>query len=173
MSSINQLNQCNLLDLQDSRFQNIFTGISADNNDGVNCDQAEQVGFEIQCSLDNTVVSQAIIKPSKQVKTLESLLSAIKVNSDTIHADPNVLFQSLIMLIDRTEDLTDCFDYQLTPEPTSLFKDGLMRKPSKSQLGRELVKNSEILRENSENTTYVLDGGALLYRVFWNLPVTY
>ena len=77
------------------------------------------------------------------------------------------------MLIDRTEDLTDCFDYQLTPEPTSLFKDGLMREPRKSQLGRELVKNSEILRENSENTTYVLDGGALLYRVFWNLPVTY
>ena len=36
-----QLNQFNLFDLQDSRLQNIFTGISADNNDGVNCDQAE------------------------------------------------------------------------------------------------------------------------------------
>ena len=63
-----QLNQCNLFGLQDSRFQNIFTGISADNNDGVNCDQAEQAGFEIQRSLNNIVVSQAIIKPSKQVK---------------------------------------------------------------------------------------------------------
>ena len=168
-----KLNQCNLFDLQDSRFQNIFTGISADNSDGANCHQAEQVGFEIKHSLDNIVVSQAIIKHSKQVKTLASLLPAIKVNGDRIHANPNVLFQSLIMLIDRAEDLTDCFDYQLTPEPTSLFKDGLMREPSKSQLGRELVKNSEILRENSENTTYVLDGGALLYRVFWNLPVTY
>ena len=70
------------------------------------------------------------------------------------------------MLIDRGDDLTDCFDYELTREPTSLFKDGLMRKPNKAQLGRELVKNSEILRENSENTTYVLDEGALLHRVF-------
>ena len=67
------------------------------------------------------------------------------------------------MLIDRAEDLTDCFDYELTPEPTSLFKDGLMRKPNKAQYGRELVKNSEILRENSENTTFVLGGGALLH----------
>ena len=41
-----QLNQFNLFDLQDSRLPNIFTGISVDNNDGVNCDQAEQVGFE-------------------------------------------------------------------------------------------------------------------------------
>ena len=55
----------------------------------------------------------------------------------------------------------------------SLFKDGLMRKPNKAQFGRELVKNSEILREDSENTTYVLDAGALLHRLFWNLPAAY
>ena len=145
-----QLNQFNPFDLQDSRLQNIFTGVSADNNDEVNCDQAKQVGFEIQCSLDNIVVNQATIKRSKQVKTFATLLPAIKVNFDTIHADPNVLFQKLIMLIHGAEDLTDCFDYDLTPEPTSLFKDGLMRNPYKAQLGRELVKNSEILRENSE-----------------------
>ena len=60
-----QLNQFNLFDLQDSRLQNIFTGISADNNDGVNCDQAEQVGFEIQCSFDNIEVNLATIKRSK------------------------------------------------------------------------------------------------------------
>ena len=156
-----QFNQFNPFDLQDSRLQNIFIGISADNNDGVNCDQAEQVGFEIQRSLDNTVVNQATIMRSKQVRTLATLLPAIKVNSDTIHADSNFLFQRLIMLIDRAED------------PTSLFKDGLMRKPNKAQHGRELVKNSGILRENSENTTHVLDRGALLYQVFWNLPATY
>ena len=52
-----QLNQFNPFDLQDSRLQNIFTGISADNNDGVNFDLAEQVGFEIQSSLDNIAVN--------------------------------------------------------------------------------------------------------------------
>ena len=87
-----QLTQFNPFDLQDSRLQNIFTGISANNNDGVNCDQLEQVVFEIQRSLDNIVVNQATIKHSKQVKTFATLLPAIDVNGDTIHADPNVLF---------------------------------------------------------------------------------
>ena len=168
-----QLKQFNPLGLQDSTLQDIFTGISADNNDVVNCDQAEQVGFEIQRSLDNIVVKQAASKHSKQVKTLATLLPAIKVNGDTINPDPNVLFQRLIMLIDRAEDLTNCFDYELTPKPRSLFKDRLMKKSNKAQLGRELVKNSEILRENSENTTYVPDVGPLLHRVFWNLSATY
>ena len=72
--------------------------------------KAEQVGFEIQRSFDNIVVNLATIKCSKQVKILATLLQSIKVNGDTIHADPNVLFQRL-MLIDRAEDLTDCFDY--------------------------------------------------------------
>ena len=140
-----QLNQFNPFDLQDLRLQNKFTDISADNNDGVNCDQAEQVRFEIQRSLDNNVINQATIKRSKQVKTLAKFLPATKVNGDTIHADPNVLFQRLIILIDSAEDLTHCFDYKLTPEPTSLFKDRLIRKPNKAQLGRKLVKNCEIL----------------------------
>ena len=52
-----QLNQFNPFDLQDSRLQNILTFISADNNDGVNFDLAEQVGFEIQSSLDNIAVN--------------------------------------------------------------------------------------------------------------------
>ena len=67
------------------------------------------------------------------------------------------------MLINRAEDLTNCFGSEFSPESASLFKDGLTRKPNKTQLGRKLVKNSEILRENSENTTYVLDGGAMLH----------
>ena len=51
-----QLKQFNPFGLQDSTLQDIFTGISADNNDVVNCDQAEQVGFETQRNLDNIVV---------------------------------------------------------------------------------------------------------------------
>lgn len=168
-----QLEEFNPFDVQEPRLQNIFTGLSADDKDGVNCDQAEKVGLEIQQSLDNINVNKATIKRSKQVKTLATLLPAVKVNSDTIHADPNVLFQRLIMLVDRADDMTNCFEYELTPEPTSLFKDGLMRKPNKAQLGKELVKDSEILSESSEGTIYVLDGGALLHRVFWNVPATY
>jgi len=168
-----QLKEFNPFDIHEQKLQNIFTGLSADDKDGVNCDEAEKVGLEIQRSLDNIEVNKAIMQRSKQVKTLATLLPAVKVNGETIHADPNLLFQRLIMLVDRADDMTNCFEYELTPEPTSLFKDGLMRKPNKAQLGRELIKESEILRESNENTIYVLDGGALLHRVFWNLPATY
>ena len=167
-----QLKQHNPFDCQDSRLQCIFTGVAGDIDDGVNCDQAEKVGSEIQGSLDDIIVNKASIKRSKQVKTLAPLLPAVKINGDSVHVDPNILFQRLIMLIDRTEDMTNCFEYELTPEPTSLFKDGLMRKPNKAILGRTLIKESSILKEKFDGTTYVLDGGALLHRVCWNLPAT-
>ena len=77
------------------------------------------------------------------------------------------------MLIERTEDMTDCFEYELTPEPTSLFKDGLMRKPNKAQLGRTLITESSISSKVNDDTSYVIDGGALLHRVCWNLPATF
>ena len=131
-----QLKQHNPFDCQDSRLQCIFTGMAADLNDEVNCDQAETVGFEIQNSLNDVVVSKASIKRSKQVKTLATLLPAVKINGDPVYVDPNILFQRLIMLIDRSEEMTTCFEYELTPEQTSLFKDGLMRKPNKALLGR-------------------------------------
>lgn len=63
--------------------------------------------------------------------------------------------------------MTSCFEYELTPVPTLLFKDGLMRKPNKAILGRTLMKESSILKEKVDCTTYVLDGGALLHRVFF------
>ncbi|XP_065662104.1 uncharacterized protein LOC136084858 [Hydra vulgaris] len=164
-----QLNLFNPFEFQDSGLQCSFTGLCADKNDEINCDQAENVGLEIQNSRNNIAVNQAIIKRSKQVKILAKLMPSVKVNGDAFQVDPNVLFQRLIMLIERAEDLTDCFEYELTPEPTSLFKDGLMRKPKKAELGRELIKDSTILTENND-TTYILDGRALLHRVFLEIP---
>ena len=167
-----KLTQYNPFECQDSRLQCIFTGVTANKDDGVNCDQAERIGFDIQSSLDDVIVNKASIKRSKQVKTLASLLPAVKINGEQVCVDPNILFQRLIMLIDRSEDMTSCFEYELTPEPTSLFKDGLMRKPNKALLGRSLVKESSIIKDKVDSALYVIDGGALLHRVCWNLPAT-
>ncbi|XP_065672431.1 uncharacterized protein LOC136090184 [Hydra vulgaris] len=167
-----QLDLFNPFEFQDSGLQYIFTGLCADKDDEINCDQAENVGLEIQNSLNNIAANQVSIKRSKQVKTFAKLMPSVKVNSDAVHVDPNVLFKRLIMLIERVEDLTDCFKYELAPEPTPFFKDGLMRKANKAELGRELIKDSTILTENND-TNYILDGGALLHRVFWSLPATY
>ena len=57
-----------------------------------------------------------------------------------------------------------CFEHELTPIPTSRFQDALIRKPSKSSLAYLLTKDANI-SPPTESTFYVLDGGALLYKV--------
>jgi len=84
----------------------------------------------------------------------------------------NNLFSRLIVLVERQPDVAQCFAYELTPQPSSLFKDSMMRKPDKASLGRLLCKESIIDVPNT-STVYVLDGGSLLHRVKWPKEMTY
>ena len=96
-----------------------------------------------------------------------------RVRDGTIQIDETVLFQRLIVPMDRTGDLSAFFEYELTPTPTFIFKDGYLPRANKSDLSRALTKNSTKLSEASTQTSYVVDGGALLHRVYWNVPATY
>ena len=96
-----------------------------------------------------------------------------RVRDGTIQIDKTVLFQRLIVPMDRTGDLSAFFEYELTPTPTFLFRDGYLPRANKSDLSRALTKNSTKLSEASTKTSYVVDGGALLHRVYWNVPATY
>ena len=49
-----------------------------------------------------------------------------------------------------------------------MFKNGLMRKPEKSTLKRSVLPDKDAITVDPSNVKYVLDGGALLYRVSWN-----
>ena len=138
---IEQLRQFNPFICQDSRLRCIFTGAVADKSDGIDCDDAEKIGMKIQQDLDNLAVNKSVVKRSKQVKSLAVLRPGVEVNNETIHVNPTALFQRLIMLIERSEDMTNYFEYELTPEPTSLFKDRFTRKPNKALLGKALTKN--------------------------------
>ena len=60
---------------------------------------------------------------------------------------------------------------ELTPDPSSLFKDGLMRKPAKASLRTHLTKNARPQRQPSK--CVVIDGGALLWSVNWMRNSTY
>ena len=95
-----------------------------------------------------------------------------KVRDGTIQINETVLFQRLIVLMERTDDLSVFFEHELTPTPTSLFKDGYLRKANKSDLASALTKNSTKLSEASTKTSCVVDGGALFHRVYWNVPTT-
>ena len=62
--------------------------------------------MNIQQDLENLAVNKAIIKHSKQVKRLAVLQPSIKDNNETIHVNPTIVFQRLIVLIEMLEDKT-------------------------------------------------------------------
>ena len=127
----------------DTRLRSLSSGLVAQVGDGINCDDAEEVGYEIQKRLDNQAVDDAKVKTSEKVKSLIKLSTAVKVDDKDLHIDPSVLFLRVILLVERADDPVEYFSYELTPVPTSLFRNKFMRKPAKSLLAKELISDQK------------------------------
>ena len=114
-------------------------------------------------------VTDASIKRSDQVRSLDHLHPVNTVKKKKVHINPTLLFSRLIAIVQREEDMAPFFDYELTTIPTSLFKDSGLRKTDKAQLLKKSVEPSA----RSLRAEYLLDGGALIHRVTWAKKVTY
>ena len=55
---------------------------------------------------------------------------------------PPQLFSRLISIAERTKKFSEYFKYQLTQEPTSLFKDGFMHESHKSDLKNMFIESA-------------------------------
>ena len=128
-------------DCSSNDLRSLSTGLSATDDDGISCDRAEEIGLEIQKTLDEVNVADATIKRKKQVKTLSSLTNNVKIGKTDVEIDPKILFMRLIAMIQREDNICNYFDYELTTTPLSLFKDGMMWKAQKVQLRHALVEN--------------------------------
>ena len=117
--------------LNEPRLRSLSFGLSAAGGDGVNCDKTEQVGAQIQKKLDNVSITQATIKRSEQVRSLDHLYPGIKVDKKKVNINPTILFSRLIAIVQREEDMAPYVDYELTTVPTSLFKDNALHKSVK------------------------------------------
>ena len=83
-----------------------------------------------------------------------------------------LLFSRLLVLVERDDDMKECFKYELTPIRTSLFELGMMRKPNKSAFGRAIKQDvSPVTRPAS--SFHVLDGALLLHKGKWSPKATY
>jgi len=93
---------------------------------------------------------------------------------ETIHIDPMLLFSRLLIQVERSDNIQSFFAYELAPIPTALFKDYMMRKGNKSSLAY-VLKDGVAPAELSELTDakFVIDGGALLHRVYWKAGSSY
>ena len=150
----------------DSNLRSLSTGLTSTENDGVNCDNVEEIGATIQRKLDDVKYWSVKMKRSDKITTLLNLKKGIKIDQKIVHVDPLTLFSRLIVVLDRSDDKEKAFHHELTPTPTSLFKDGFMRKSNKSALAKALTDHLPEV-EKPVVTKHVLDGGALLHRVKW------
>ena len=79
------------------------------------------------------------------------------------------MFNRLIAISVREESLKPYFEYELTSEPMSLFKEGMMRKPDKPSLRKVAMPDEESITRDAigQYSVSVVYGGALLHRVRW------
>lgn len=144
--------------------------ISIVGKDEINCEKSESVGKVIQNGLDNTPFIEATFKRKHQVKCLESLSQRISSKNEERIADPKTMFNRMITVAEREDDIESFFEFELTPEPMALFKDGMLRKPDKPSLRKVIMPEENSIHKEDivKICETVLDGGALLHRVRWS-----
>ena len=138
--------------------------------DSVNCEKSEEIGKKIQESFHNKSIPQCTIPRNSIVRNMASLFINNKTKPNVYSTDEtNMMFVRLVAVAERMESLEPAFEYELTPEPKSLFHNGLMRKSEKSALRKALIQKDAIVSIEviKSCTNSVLDGGALLHKVRW------
>ena len=98
------------------------------------------------------------------MRNFEDLMPTTKIDDKDLHINPTILFSHLTALANFKENVVDNFSYELTPEPTSLFKHGLIRKPNKATLRNHFATEEKAIVP-IEFDVCVVDGGALLQYV--------
>ena len=152
----------NLFLVLDNNLHSLSTGlVSIEGEDDVNCEKAEDAARNIQATLDNVLVNSASIKRKDQVKPLESLQHTSKA---TQGGDPSidscVMFNRMVTIAAREDNIEELFQYELTREPMSLFKGGMMRKPYKAAWRKVIMPEKNAIKKEDMMAcgVYVVDG---------------
>ena len=96
--------------------------------------RAKEIGQKIMDSMTGIPVAQYTFKRSDQVTTIQSK-SSVDVDGQSIHVDPEFLFQRLIVASNAIDDRKLLFSFELRSYPSALFDDTLMlRAPQKAVL---------------------------------------
>ena len=85
------------------------------------------------------------------------------MEKENVTIDPLTLFLRLLVVVETKpeNEIANYFNYELTPYPMSLFKDGKMYSTKKSALKTLLLKN--VKETDPTESTRIIDGGALLW----------
>ena len=127
----------------------------------VNCEKSKEIGFAIQRSLDNLSLKSATIKRKDQIKPLESLQHKSKETSSMTGIDPKFMFNRLVAVAIREDNIGPYFNHELTHKPMSLFKEGMMRKPDKPSIQKVVMPDETVITRDAigQYSVSVIDGG--------------
>ena len=92
------------------------------------------------------------------------MVSTRKIDNEVVNINLLILFSRLILLAERGEETTSCFEYELKNYPFTLVKDGMMRNGNKVLLCSFLMKGKPNVNLPTE-VVPVNDGEALLCQI--------
>jgi len=81
--------------VSDHRLHSLFSGITAGEEDDINCDGAEAVGDCLMEKMNNMMFSEVVICKTDRVKTLASVTSTLSLGDKHVPVDSAVLFSRL------------------------------------------------------------------------------
>ncbi|KAK6175983.1 hypothetical protein SNE40_014355 [Patella caerulea] len=162
-------------DLELTELMSLSTGLTATQQDNINCDEAESVGYQIQIRLDNCTYESASMKRTSKVKTLEDLKPSVKIGGKELKVEEVVLFLRCTALAKRQgKDPEKYFEYEMSAVPSSLFDGPFMRHADKADLANEILEEVKPTpKADTPQTMMIIDGGWLLNKVRWKKSVRY
>ena len=150
-----------------STLHGIDTGVCA--AAGVNANIAVCVGNKILASMEGQNVLKYVFKKIDQVITMDRTSQVRVGRSQSVDIDPQLLFQRLVTAGSNCGELHEVFKYELCSYPPALFHsvDTLLEtdKPALANAMWKLISNHDV--DVPEEVAHVLDGAALLHRIYW------
>jgi len=134
---------------QPDRLVSLSTGVVADIS--VNCDDAVNIGLAAASQMSGKQFTEVKLRRSDKVKTINEKTDTINVRGQNVVVNPNLFFNRITCVLNKSSELEEFFAYELAPQPPALFKDGSMRKPTKSTLGA-LLKSFVAKQSNLPGT---------------------
>ena len=115
------LKNCNPFSPVDPNLRYLHTGMSSLNgHDIINYNNAEDIGRRIHEQIDEKNFNEVSFKRSDCIKIIASLQKRLIVQDTNVQIDPYGLFTRLIAVVERSDTVEECFEFELAHESTSL-----------------------------------------------------
>lgn len=133
-----------------------------------NADQAKELGECAAMSIVNQNYADVKLKRNDKVVSISASLNSVEVRGENVQVNPTLLFLRINCVLKDKTEMREYLKYEFSTQPTSLFKDNMMRKNTKSDLAA-IIKplTTPCSSLELDNPFYILDGGHLLRHFPW------